>query len=291
MTITKHASIPTTLLPSGRHIPILGQGTWGMGEQPSKRAREVSALRAGLDEGLALIDTAEMYGEGGAEEVVGEAIEGRRQEVFLVSKVYPHNATRDGAIQACERTLRRLKTDYLDLYLLHWREQEPPLEETFSAFRTLVQTGKIRDYGVSNFDVNDMEEAAELPGGDGIVTNQVLYNPRRRGIEFDLVPYCHRLEIPIMAYSPLEGSGAARRALLENGALKDVAARHDATTAQVALAWVLRSGDIVAIPKAATVEHLRENRAALGVELSKDDLADLDRAFPPPTRKVPLETS
>lgn len=272
----------TVRLPSGREMPVLGQGTWRMGEQRSRREQEIAALCLGLDLGLTLVDTAEMYGEGGAEEVIAEAIASRRKEVYLVSKVYPHNASARGAAAACERSLRRLKTDYLDLYLLHWRGNIP-LAETLSAFQSLKQSGSILDYGVSNFDVDDMEEAWALPGGEAIATNQVLYNLAHRGIELDLLKKCQARGVSIMAYSPLDEPG-----MLQDPSLKAVAARHDATPAQIALAWVLENSAI-AIPKASHLEHVRENRAALDIRLTRNDLADLDRAFPPPRRKVPLE--
>jgi diketogulonate reductase-like aldo/keto reductase len=254
-----------------------------MGEDRAKRQAEISALRLGLDLEMTLIDTAEMYGEGGAEEVVGEAIAGRRAEVFLVSKVYPHNATRRGAVAACERSLRRLKTDHLDVYLLHWRGSVP-LAETLEGFRTLKLAGKILDYGVSNFDQEDMEEAFALPGGVEIVTNQVLYNLMRRGIEWDLLPWCRERRIAIMAYSPIE-----QGALLNHRVLKVIASRYEATPAQVALGWVLRQTGIVAIPKASTELHVRENRAALDLKLTTSDLAELEQSFPPPRKKMPLE--
>jgi diketogulonate reductase-like aldo/keto reductase len=277
----------TLRLPSGRLIPVLGQGTWGMGEDRSKRQAEIAALRLGLDLGMTLIDTAEMYGEGGAEEVVGEAIAGRRAEVFLVSKVYPHNATQRGAIEACGRSLLRLKTSYLDLYLLHWRGTVP-LVETFAAFQVLKQAGRIRDYGVSNFDQHDMEEATALPGGDEVVTDQVLYNMRHRGIEWDLLPWCRERGIPIMAYSPIEHSPRKQQGMLDHPRLRLVAARHHATPAQIALAWLLQQEDIIVIPKASRTAHVRENRAALDLKLTNEDLMELDRAFPPPRRKMPL---
>ena len=258
-------------------MPVLGQGTWGMGEKAGHRRAEVAALRLGLDLGIGLIDTAEMYGEGGAEEVVGEAIKGRREHVFLVSKVYPHNATRRGVTDACGRSLRRLKTDYLDLYLLHWRGVVP-LAETQMAFQALQQAGMIRDYGVSNFDVDDMEEARALPGGEEIAVNQVLYSLVHRGIEWDLLPWCRSRGIPIMAYSPIENSGNRQRKLLGSPAVKSVAVRHSATPAQVALAWVLQK-DVVVIPKAVDPGHIRENRAALDLRLTQEDLAELDAAF------------
>ena len=273
----------TLALSSGRRIPVIGQGTWGMGEVRANREAEITALRLGLDLEMTLIDTAEMYGEGGAEEVVGEAIAGRRAAVFLVSKVYPHNATRPGAVAACERSLRRLKTDYLDIYLLHWRGSVP-LAETLEGFQSLKHSGKILDYGVSNFDQDDLEEAFALPGGDEIVTDQVLYNLMRRGIERDLLPWCRERRIPIMAYSPIE-----QGALLKNRLLKLIASRHASTPAQVALSWLLQKTGIVAIPKASSAAHVRENRASLDLELTAEDLAELDRAFPPPDKKIPLE--
>jgi diketogulonate reductase-like aldo/keto reductase len=278
--------IRTTKLPSGREIPVLGQGTWRMGEKRSQRAVEVAALQYGLDLGMTLIDTAEMYGDGGAEEVVGQAIAGRRHEVFLVSKIYPWNATRSGTMAACARSLSRLRTDYLDLYLLHWRESEP-LDETLAGLAELKQAGKIRDYGVSNFDVDDLEEAHTLPGGREIATNQVLYNLMRRGIEYDLLPWCRARGIPTMAYSPLEHS--ARR-VKGDSLLQSIAVRHSATPAQIALAWLLHRPDIVVIPKAVQRDHVNENRAALDVRLTQEDLALLDREFPPPRRKVELAT-
>jgi diketogulonate reductase-like aldo/keto reductase len=277
----------TLRLPSGRQIPVLGQGTWRMGEDDAKRRAEVAALRLGLDLGMALIDTAEMYGEGGAEDVIGEAIAGRRTEVFLVSKVYPHNATRRGAVEACGRSLQRLKTDYLDLYLLHWRGSVP-LAETLEAFQALKRAGKIRDYGVSNFDQDDMGEARALPGGDQIATDQVLYNLRHRNIEWGLLPWCRRRGIPVMAYSPIDHSAGKQRGMLDQPQLKSVASRHGATPAQVALAWLLRQGGVVVIPKASHAAHVRENRAALDLTLTDEDLTELDRAFPPPRRKMPL---
>jgi diketogulonate reductase-like aldo/keto reductase len=277
----------TLPLPSGRKIPILGQGTWRMAENPAKRKSEIAALQLGLDLGMSLIDTAEMYGEGAAEELIGEAIAGRRVEVFLVSKVYPHNATQQGAIQACERSLRRLQTDYLDCYLLHWRGSVP-LSETIEAFQTLRRAGKILDYGVSNFDVADMEEAFALPGGDEIVTDQVLYNLEHRGIEWDLLPWCQERGVPIMAYSPIGHSGPEKKHLLENRTVKLIAKRHEATPAQVALAWLLQR-DVIAIPKASSPDHVRENRGALELKLTRQDFIDLDEPFPPPQGKVPLE--
>jgi len=258
-----------------------------MGEDRSKRKTEVSALRLGIELGMTLIDTAEMYGEGGAEEVIGEVIKGRRGQVFLVSKVYPHNATRKGTIQACERSLRRLQTEYLDCYLLHWRGSVP-LNETIDAFQTLRRAGKILDYGVSNFDTADMKEAFSLPAGDEIVTNQVLYNLEHRGIEFDLLPWSRDHDLPIMAYSPVGHSRVGRKGLLGNRTIRLVAQRHGATPAQVALAWLLQH-DVIAIPKASNLDHVRENRGALDLQLTADDLGELDEAFAAPKTKVPLE--
>jgi diketogulonate reductase-like aldo/keto reductase len=275
-------SVRTVTLPSGEKVPALGQGTWRMGEDRSRRAEEADALRLGFDLGLTLIDTAEMYGEGGAEEVVAEAVAGRRDHVFIVSKVYPHNASRRGVIAACERSLKRLKTDRIDLYLLHWRGSEP-LAETVGGFETLRQAGKIRHWGVSNFDTDDMKELYALTGGDTCTANQVLYNLRHRGIEHDLLPWQARRKLPTMAYSPLEIGNLASAA-----ALGRVAARHGLTTRQAALAWVLRKRDVIAIPKASDPEHVRQNRAALDIALTPEDLAELDKLSPPPTRKAPL---
>ena len=285
-----HDTMKTLLLPSGRPIPVLGQGTWYMGEDPAQRKREVDALRLGMALGVSLIDTAEMYAEGGAEEIVGEAIAGRRDEVFLVSKVYPHNADRRGMQAACERSLRRLGTDCIDLYLLHW-PGSVPLAETLGAFEALRQQGKIRDFGVSNFDRNGMQEVYGQPGGKEIAVNQVLYNPMRRGIEWNLLPWCREHAMPVMAYSPLESGAQDQRRLLENPRLKAIAARHgqDVAPAQIALAWLLRQDNVIVIPKAVDPAHVRANRAALDIVLTEQDMAELDQAFPPPQRNVPLE--
>jgi diketogulonate reductase-like aldo/keto reductase len=271
----------TAKLRTGDSVPALGQGTWRMGEDRRRHAQEVAALQLGLDLGMSLIDTAEMYGDGGAEQVVGEAIRGRRDAVYLVTKVLPQNASRSGTVTACERSLKHLGTDRVDLYLLHWRGSYP-LEETLHAFQDLTRHGKIRSWGVSNFDVDDMEELTELAGGAGAVTNQVLYNLTRRGIEWDLLPWCRRNHMPITAYSPIE-----QGRLLANRGLDEVVKRHGATAAQIALAWVLNSGSI-AIPRARSEAHVRENRAASDIRLTPQDLADLDRSFPPPRRKEPL---
>ncbi len=273
----------TVKLPSGETVPALGQGTWGMGEKPAHRSAEIAALRTGLDLGMTLIDTAEMYGDGKTEELAGEAIAGRRAEVFLVSKFYPHHATRKLVAEACHRSLARLKTDFLDLYLLHWRGSTP-LAETFDGLARLREAGKIRHFGVSNFDTDDMEEAVAAPHGDAIATDQVLYNLSRRGAEWDLLPWCRAHEIPAMAYSPVE-----QGRLLKRRELQAIAARHHATPAQVALAWVLREPQVIAIPKAATIEYVRENHGALALELTADDWEDLDTHFPPPKKKHKLE--
>ena len=260
-----------------------------MGDDSVRRKLEIAALRLGLDLGMTLIDTAEMYGEGGAEEIVGEAIKDRdREQIFIVTKVYPHNATRRGAIEACARSLRRLKTDYIDLYLLHWRGTVPLLE-TLEAFQVLKETGKVRDYGVSNFDVQDMKEALTLRGGEGIVTNQVLYNLPNRGIEWDLLPWCREQNVPIMAYSPLGSNAVEQQKIFSNGTVRAIASRHIATPAQIAIAWLLRHPDVVVIPKASRPEHIRANRAALDIKLTDSELKELDDAFAPPTRKIPLE--
>jgi diketogulonate reductase-like aldo/keto reductase len=277
------------LLPSGSEMPVLGQGTWNMGEDPDARRDEVAALRLGLDLGMTLIDTAEMYGEGGAEEVVGEAIAGRREEVFLVSKVYPHNADRRGVQAACERSLRRLGTERIDLYLLHWRGNVP-LEETLEAFVRLREQGKIGDFGVSNFDLDDMLEAAALPGGELIATDQVLFNLLQRGIEWELLPWCRERRLPVMAYSPLESNPQEQGSLLGNPQLAAVARRHGVSPARVALAWLLRQEGVAVIPKAVRPQHVRDNRAALELApaLTAEDLAQLDAGFPAPRRRRPL---
>ena len=275
--------IPTTALPSGEAVPVLGQGTWRMAEDPARRDQEIAALREGCDLGMTLIDTAEMYGSGDAEELVAEAVAGRRDKVFIVSKVLPENATRRGTVAACERSLRRLRTDRIDLYLLHWRGRAP-FRETLEAFVELAEAGKIRHWGVSNLDAAECAEMRALPKGQGLATDQVLYNLSRRGIEHDLLPWCREHCVPLMAYSPVE-----QGRLLRSRDLQAVAVRHGATPAQVALAGVLRHPGMIAIPKAGTPAHVRENRAAVDLRLTDADLADLDRAFPPPRRAQPLE--
>ncbi len=264
-------------------MPALGQGTWRMGENEKAYPSEVAALRIGIDLGMTLIDTAEMYGEGGAEEVVADAIADRRERVFVVTKVYPHNASRKELPKACERSLKRLGVDTIDLYLLHWRENVP-LAETVEAFEKLRSDGKIQRWGVSNFDVNDMQELFALDKGSNCATNQVLYNLENRGIEFDLLPWCRERNIPIMAYAPV-GHG---RGLLENSDLVKIAQRHKATPGQIALAWALHEPFVMAIPKASRKTHVEENARSMEIELTAEDLDDLDRAFPPPTSKESL---
>ena len=262
-------------LRSGEQVPALGQGTWYMGEDRRRASEEAAALRLGIDLGMTLIDTAEMYGSGGAEEVVARAAEGMRDRLFIVSKVYPHNASRAGVVAACERSLKRLATDRIDLYLLHWRGSIP-LAETLEGFQRLERDGKIRHHGVSNFDLNDMKEWVGLAGGESVAANQVLYNLSRRGPEFELIPWCRERRVAIMAYTPL-GQGS----MLGNRGLTEIARRREATPAQIALAWLLRQDGTIVIPKATRPEHVRENRGALDVALAEEDLAALDRAFPP----------
>jgi diketogulonate reductase-like aldo/keto reductase len=273
----------TVRLPGGESVPRLGQGTWQMAEKPSLRQAEIAALRLGLDLGMTLIDTAEMYADGRSEELVAEAIAGRRDEVFLVSKVLPSNASRKGTVAACERSLKRLQTDRIDLYLLHWRGS-PPLAETLDAFEALQTAGKIRHWGVSNFDINDMTELSRDPRGQACATNQVLYNLTRRGIAFDLLPWHQAQQQPIMAYSPIE-----QGRLAGHKALQAIAHQHGVTPAQIALAWLLRQETVITIPKAGSAQHVRDNHAALDITLTPDDLAALDQAFPSPKKARPLE--
>ncbi|MER9865907.1 aldo/keto reductase [Mesorhizobium sp. M0136] len=276
------STIRTTTLPCGEAVPVLGQGTWKMGEDGRRRADEANALKLGLDLGMTLIDTAEMYASGGAEQVVAEAIAGHRDEVFLVSKVLPSNASRAGVKRACENRLRHLATDRIDLYLLHW-PGSVPLMETVEAFEALKAAGKIRHWGVSNFDTDEMEELVRLPAGGNVQINQVLYNLSQRGVEFDLAPWSRQRGMPLMAYSPVDQGVLARNARLDA-----IAARHGATPAQIALAWVMAQEGVIAIPKASRPEHVRQNVAALDIELTSEDFAEIDRAFPPPRRKSGL---
>lgn len=273
----------TLSLRDGRPLPVLGQGTWRMGERERDREREVAALKLGFELGLTLFDTAEMYGEGGAEEVLADVLAGRRDEAYVVSKVYPHNASLKGTVAACERSLERLGIERIDLYLLHWRGRHP-LAETVRAFQKLRADGRIGAWGVSNFDVDDMNELFAVPDGKRCAVNQVLYNVAHRGIEWDLLPWCREHDVAVMAYCPLDEGGR----LLASKAMKAIAARHAATPAQIALAWLLAQDGVVAIPKAARDEHVRANRAAADIALTKADLAEIDAAFPPPSRKQPL---
>lgn len=286
-------------LPDGERVPALGQGTWRMGENKSAHSDEVAALRLGIDLGMTLIDTAEMYGEGEAEKIVAEAIDGQRDRVFVVTKVYPHNASSTELPKACDRSLKRLRIEVIDLYLLHWRG-DIPLEETVETFEKLRDAGKIRRWGVSNFDVDDMKELLSIENGTNCATNQVLYNLEHRQIEFHLLPFVHQqstlnYQLTLMAYSPV-GHG---RGLLKNETLKKIAKRHDTTchvgasregwtSAQIALAWVLRQDGVIAIPKASNETHVRENAEAAKIRLTKQDFADIDREFPPPKSRRPL---
>lgn len=273
----------TVRMPSGDLVPALGQGTWQMGENPALRDQEIACLRAGLDLGLRVIDTAEMYGEGLTESLVGEAIAGRRDEVYLVSKVYPHNASRNAMRQSCTNSLRRLKTDRIDLYLLHW-SGTVPLEETVAAFDRLQRDGHIRSWGVSNLDTSEMQELWGLTGGRGVQTNQVLYNLTRRGVEWDLLPWLRERGVPLMAYSPIEQGRLAR-----HRALAGFAKRHDMTPVQAALAWLLAKDDVIAIPKTSSPARLAQNILALSHPLRAAALAELDQLFPPPHGPAPLE--
>lgn len=273
----------TVILPSGEHVPAFGQGTWNMGDARAKRAEEIATLRLGLDLGLTLIDTAEMYGDGRSESLVGEAIAGRRDEVFLVSKVLPQHATRRGTVAACEHSLKRLNSDRIDLYLLHW-SGSVPFAETLEAMTALVQAGKIRHYGVSNLDLAETQAWSALAGAEGVASNQLLYNLTRRGIEWDLLPWLRQRRIPLMAYSPLE-----QARLLGHAGFLAFSRRHGMTPAQAALAWLLHSDDVIVIPKCAHRDRLKENCGALDIHLTSAQRAELDRLFPPPAGPRPLE--
>ena len=275
-------TLPQVTLPSGERVPAFGQGTWHMGEDRRRAAEEAAAVRLGIELGMTLIDTAEMYGNGRAEEIVAEAMGRERDRLFIVSKVLPYNASQKGVVEACERSLKRLKTDRIDLYLLHWRGAVP-LADTLAGFARLQRDGKIRHHGVSNFDLDDMKEWVGLAGGATVAANQILYNLTRRGPEFELIPWCRERQIAIMAYTPL-GQGR----MLQDKALAEVAARHGASPAQVALAWLLRRDGMMVIPKATQPEHVRDNRGALDLRLTADDLTVIDRAFPPPKGRSAL---
>ena len=274
----------TVTLPDDECVPALGQGTWRMGENTRTHKDEVAALRLGIELGMTLIDTAEMYGEGGAEKIVADAIEGERDRVFVVSKVYPHSASRTELPRACKRSLKRLRIDTIDLYVLHWRERNTHLPETVEAFEKLRAAGKIKRWGVSNFDVEDMEELWSIENGTNCAANQVLYNLENREIEFGLLQWSTNNNVPIMAYSPV-GHG---RGLLESATLKKIAKRHDATTSEIALAWMLRQPRVIAIPKASKERHVRDNARSIEIELTNEDLVELDREFPPPKSKKSL---
>ena len=275
--------IPSVKFPNGTEVPALGQGTWAMGEDAGHARMEIESLKAGIDLGMTLIDTAEMYGDGGAEEIVGQAIKGRRDEVFLVSKVYPWNASLKGTVEACERSLERLGTDRIDLYLLHWRGNYP-LVETVAAFEMLKASGKIAAWGVSNFDTDDMEELLRVPDGANVAANQVLYNLSRRGIEYDLLPWCQNRGIPVMAYSPIEQGH-----ILHHPELIHIAKAYQATPAQLALAFLLQRDGVIVIPKTSNAERVAENRDCVSLDITDEDWQALDAAFPPPARKKPLE--
>jgi diketogulonate reductase-like aldo/keto reductase len=275
----------TVALPDGEHVSALGQGTWRMGENTRARKDEVAALRLGIELGMTLIDTAEMYGEGGAEKVVADAIEDQRHRVFVVTKVYPHNASRAELPKACERSLKRLRIDIIDLYLLHWRERRTQLVETVEAFEKLRAAGKIKRWGVSNFDVDDMEELWSIQNGRNCAANQVLYSLENREIESGLLQWSGTNKLPSMAYSPV-GHG---RGLLENSVLREIAERHNATASQIALAWVLRQAGVIAIPKASKEKHIRENARSVEIKLTNEDLVDLDREFPSPKSRKSLQ--
>ncbi|MFM9276582.1 aldo/keto reductase [Paenibacillus jiagnxiensis] len=275
-------------LPDGTDVPVIGQGTWNMGENALARDAEIKALQTGIDLGMTLIDTAEMYANGDAEKIVGEAIKGKRDRVFIVTKAYPHHADGKGLAAACESSLKRLGTDYADLYLLHWRGSIP-LEETVRGMEKLRREGKIRRWGVSNLDTADMEELWRLPGGTECAVNQVLYHAASRGIEYDLLPWCRERHVPIMAYCPIAQGGRLRKELLHHPVIRQIAEHHDASPAQIALAWVIRGGHVIAIPKAVQETHIRENAEAARIVLTEEELRQIDDVFPAPKRKMPLD--
>lgn len=275
--------IPTVALPSGKSVPAMGIGTWNMGDSKTDMTKEIASIRKAIELGMTVVDTAEMYGNGRSEEVVGQAIEALRDDVFLISKVLPSNASAKGTIDACERSLKRLGTDHLDLYLLHWRGGVP-LEETVSAFEKLKADGKISDWGVSNFDTDDMEELFSVTDGKNCAANQVLYNLSRRGPEFDLLPWCQSHGVPLIAYSPIE-----QGRILSNHELIRIAKAYQATPAQVALAFLLERDGVMPIPKSSSPERVAENREAVELEITDEDWSALDAAFPPPTKKTSLE--
>lgn len=270
-------------------MPILGQGTWGMGENPDSKEKEVKALRHGIKNGLSLIDTAEMYGNGGAELVVGKAIKDfNREDLYIVSKVYPHNAGKDNIFTACENSLKRLGTDYLDMYLLHWRGSIP-LEETVECMEKLVKLGKIKGWGVSNFDTDDMKELWQIKDGQNCLLNQVLYHLGSRGIEFNLLPWMKENKVATMAYCPIAQGGRLKRGLLDNPAVNEVAKKHGISQTQVLLAFVLNQENLIAIPKASSINHIDKNIATLNVKLDNEDIALLNEHYPAPNHKTFLD--
>lgn len=276
------------ILPDGTKVSVLGQGTWYIGENPRKREDEIKTLKLGLELGMNLIDTAEMYGDGLSEELISNVIDSCRKDVFLVSKVYPHNAGKNSIVKACENSLKRLKTDYLDLYLLHWRGRVP-IEETIKGMELLKKQGKILRWGVSNFDTEDMEELYNSVYGENCAVNEVLYHLASRGIEFDLLPWQRKNNIPTMAYCPLAQGGSLERNLIGNETLNEIAKEHNVKPLQIALAWTFRENDIISIPKASRIEHVIENAKAASIILSKDDTERLDKVFKKPQRKMSLD--
>lgn len=281
-------NVKTVQFPNGSQVPAIGQGTWFMGERDSAFRSEVNALQQGIYLGMTVIDTAEMYADGGAERVVAQAIAGRRESVYLVSKVYPHHAGGTKAVQACEQSLQRLKTDYVDLYLLHWRGTIP-LQDTVVAMQTLQQAGKIRQWGVSNLDVADLQELWQIEGGRACMTDQVLYHAASRGIEYDLLPWCRQQQIPLMAYCPLAQAGGLQHDVLSHPVMQQLARARNVSSAQIALAWVTRFDNIIAIPKAVRPEHVQDNAAALTLQLDAQEIALIEQAFPAPNGKTMLD--
>jgi diketogulonate reductase-like aldo/keto reductase len=276
-------------LRDGRTMPRLGQGTWRMGEDDIKRVEEVAALRYGISLGMSLIDSAEMYANGQAEDVAGEAIENvKREDVFLVSKVYPVNANRQMIFESCDRSLKRFGVEYLDMYLLHWRE-DADLAEVAYCMESLVEQKKIKGWGVSNFDTFDMEDLWKVPDGNKCAINQVLYNLGSRGIEFDLMPWQRERNIPFMAYCPVAQGASLREELLDNKNVRQVAAKYQVTPMQILLGFVLRHEDLAAIPKAVQRAHVKQNAASINIKLTEDDVAWISKSFPKPTFKMEME--
>ncbi|WP_240420177.1 aldo/keto reductase [Paenibacillus periandrae] len=286
--MTTNHNITGIPLRDGANVPRLGQGTWYIGDRPSHKSEEIRALQLGVELGMNLIDTAEMYGDGKSELLVGEAIQGIRDRVFVVSKVYPHHAGLNHIVQSCDNSLRRLQTDRLDLYLLHWRGSVP-FSETIEGMEKLVEAGKILRWGVSNLDTSDMKELTRLSKGTHCVTNQVLYHLGSRGIEYDLLPWQQEHGMPVMAYCPLAQAGSLRKGLIGHPTVKEIAEQHQVNPFQLLLAWCIRSGQVIAIPKASSEAHVIQNAEAARIQLTEEDLSRLDAAFPKPTRKTPLD--